>query len=313
MKKFYYFSKNKLHFVEVENFYRKFIFLIFFFAVLVSFFVFGAFLVFNDYINPDSELASLKKKNVALKQKFEKLLSNFDQLDKKVNNLSDKNHNLRLAVNLCPLEKDEAIYGTGGNAFTPLQNLDLSDTENFLNSISLYTGKIITKSQQEINSITQIEKTVTDNEKLYDILPALKPSDGNFGDGFKVRFHPILRVRQMHNGVDIICDHGTKVYATGGGVVSFVGWRNGTGLTVEIDHGFDYRTIYGHLSKAVVEQGQNLYRGDLIALSGSSGSLSTGPHLHYEVRLKDIPLDPKNFMYDDVKISEIIDSKDKSH
>jgi murein DD-endopeptidase MepM/ murein hydrolase activator NlpD len=313
MKKFYYFSKSKLHFIEVENFYRKFIFLIFFFAVLVAFFVFGSFLVFSDYINPDSELSALKKRNIILKHKLENLVENYKKLDQRLELLSDKNSNLRLSVNLEPIEKELNNYGTGGNSFEPLKVFDLSDSDNFVNAVKSFTDKVVSKSKQESDSFNEIEKTLIDNEKLFEVIPAIKPTSGNFGDGFKTRFHPILKIRQMHNGLDIICDSGTKVYAPGGGTACSVGWRNGTGLTVEIEHGFGYKTIYGHLSKTLVKEGQKIERGDLIALSGSSGSLSTGPHLHYEVRMNDIPLDPKSFIYDDVSAADINSGKNKSN
>lgn len=110
----------------------------------------------------------------------------------------------------------------------------------------------------------------------------------------------------MHNGVDIITDTGTKVYAPGAGVVSYAGWRGGYGLTLEIEHGFGYKTIYAHLESIKVKQGQHLQRGDFIALSGNSGKLSTGPHLHYEVRNNGVALDPRNFIYDDVNIFEVV-------
>jgi murein DD-endopeptidase MepM/ murein hydrolase activator NlpD len=97
-----------------------------------------------------------------------------------------------------------------------------------------------------------------------------------------MRRHPILKIVRMHEGVDIITDTGTSVFASGRGKVDFVGRRGGYGLTVEINHGFGYRTVYAHLSKTLVKSGQTIDRGHLIALSGNSG-LSTGPHLHYEV------------------------------
>ncbi|MCK5087398.1 MAG: M23 family metallopeptidase [Melioribacteraceae bacterium] len=109
----------------------------------------------------------------------------------------------------------------------------------------------------------------------------------------------------MHNGVDVLSKTGTEVFAPGNGRVTFLGRKGGFGKTIEIDHGFGYKTLYGHLSRYKVKKGQRVKRGDLIALTGGSGSLSTGPHLHYEVRHNGIALNPKNFIFDDVKIFEI--------
>jgi murein DD-endopeptidase MepM/ murein hydrolase activator NlpD len=121
-----------------------------------------------------------------------------------------------------------------------------------------------------------------------------------------MRMHPILKIRRMHTGTDFVANVGTPVYAPGGGVVSFAGRRGGYGITLEIDHGFGYKTIFAHLSKILVKKGQKITRGDLIAESGNSGKLSTGPHLHYEVRHNGIALNPKNFMYDDVDLFEVV-------
>ena len=75
--------------------------------------------------------------------------------------------------------------------------------------------------------------------------------------GFGMRLHPILGIRRMHDGIDIITDRGTPVHATGDGEIDFVGYKGGYGLCIEIDHGFGYRTVYAHLSKALVKRGQN--------------------------------------------------------
>jgi murein DD-endopeptidase MepM/ murein hydrolase activator NlpD len=111
--------------------------------------------------------------------------------------------------------------------------------------------------------------------------------------------HPILKRYKRHEGLDINTDRGTPVFAPGKGKVTFVGRRGGYGLAVEIDHGFGYNTFYAHLSKSLVKKGQHVTRGDLIAKTGNSG-LSSGPHLHYEVRHNGIKLNPVDFFFDDV-------------
>jgi murein DD-endopeptidase MepM/ murein hydrolase activator NlpD len=101
----------------------------------------------------------------------------------------------------------------------------------------------------------------------------------------------------MHSGIDIINNVGTPVKATGKGKVVFVGVKGGYGLEVEIDHGFGYRTVYAHLSKSMVKEGQTVTRNQVIAKSGNSG-LSSGPHLHYEVLHNGQNLDPSEFFFD---------------
>ncbi len=305
MKKFYYFSKSKLKFVEIRNFYKKFVFLILFFAVLVSFFVFGTFLVFNEFINPDSEVKSLKNNNALLKEKLDHYKNLFDQLDNRITSLSSQSHDLRLKANLEPANPDESV-GTGGSVFEPIRTSSLGGYENYIDKLDSYVNNISLKVKLEKNNYEEISKAFQDNEKLFDVIPAIRPCEGKIADDFGIRFHPILKIMRMHNGVDIVTDTGTKVFAPGAGTVAFIGYRGGYGLTLEIEHGFGYRTIYAHLESIKVKEGQHLQRGDLIALSGNSGKLSTGPHLHYEVRHDGIALDPRNFIYDDVSIFEVV-------
>lgn len=306
MKKFYYFSKSKLKFVEIRSFYKKFVFLVLFFSVLVSFFVFGTFVVFNEFINPDSEVKVLKKNNAVLRDQFDQLLEKYKKLDERITALSDKSHDLRLKADLSPIPQDDQLYGTGGSVFEPIKTSSIGNLDNYLNDLNSYVNKVSLKVKLETNNYDEIEKTLKDNEQLYTNIPAIRPCEGTIENDFGMRMHPILKIMRMHNGVDIVTDAGTKVYAPGAGVVDFVGWRGGYGFSVEIDHGFGYRTVYAHLEKANVKQGQKVSRGDLIAFTGNSGRLSTGPHLHYEVRHDGIPLDPRNFIFDDVSIFEIV-------
>lgn len=305
MKKFYYFSKSKLKFVEIRNFYKKFVFLVFFFSVLVSFFLFGTFLVFNEFINPGSEVQSLKKNNAILRDKFDQLLNQYKRLDERIAEISSQSHDLRLKANLEPVNVDQFV-GSGGSLFEPIKISSLGGYENYVDQLDSYVNSISLKVKLEKNNYEEISRTFKENEKLFEVLPAIRPCEGRIADDFGMRIHPIFRIMRMHNGIDIITDTGTKVYAPGAGVVAFVGWRGGYGLTLEIEHGFGYRTIYAHLENVKVKQGQHLQRGDFIALSGNSGKLSTGPHLHYEVRNNGIALDPRNFIYDDVNIFEVV-------
>lgn len=305
MKKFYYFSKSKLKFVEIRSFYKKFVFLVFFFSVLVSFFLFGTFLVFNEFINPDSEVKSLKRNNAILRNKFDQLLNQYKKLDERIAEISSQSHDLRLKANLEPINIDQ-FTGAGGSVFEPIKVSSLGGYENYINQLDAYVNNISLRVKLEKNNYEEISNTFKENEKLFDVLPAIRPCEGRIADDFGMRMHPIIKIMRMHNGIDIITDTGTKVYAPGAGVVSFAGSRGGYGRTLEIEHGFGYKTIYAHLESIKVKQGQHLQRGDLIALSGNSGKLSTGPHLHYEVRNNGIALDPRNFIYDDVSIFEVV-------
>ncbi len=306
MKKIYYFSKSKLQFVEVKNFYRKYLFLVAFFSLISGFILFGSYYLIHNLINPDFEVSSLKSRNEVLESKLKTLLAQYKILDSKIETLSSQDNDLRLAVNLSPINKSDREVGIGGSEFS---NIIPAASGSILKELDQYTNKISAKINFELNNYKQISTSLRINKKLYAAIPAIDPMKGRFGDRFGMRMHPILHIRRMHNGLDIIANIGTKVYAPGAGKVSFVGRKNGYGKVVEIDHGFGYVTLYAHLSKQFVKRGQRVKRGDLIALSGNSGRLTTGPHLHYEVRHDGIPLNPRNFMYDDIKLFDIVSNQ----
>jgi murein DD-endopeptidase MepM/ murein hydrolase activator NlpD len=117
------------------------------------------------------------------------------------------------------------------------------------------------------------------------------PARGPIVSGFGMRRHPILRVTRMHNGVDIAAPWGSQVLAVAPGTVLYTGWLGGFGKTVLVDHGAGVTTLYAHLSRILVRTGQGVGRGQLIGRIGSTG-LSTGPHLHFEVRVNGRPIDP---------------------
>lgn len=117
------------------------------------------------------------------------------------------------------------------------------------------------------------------------------PTNGRITSTFGYRVHPISHVRRMHTGVDIAAPIGSRVTASGGGEVIYAGWRGGYGNTVMIDHGHGKTTLYGHMSAILVHSGQVVSRGQQVGRVGSTG-YSTGPHLHYEVRINGSPVSP---------------------
>ncbi|MDF1611430.1 M23 family metallopeptidase [Stygiobacter electus] len=310
MKKFYYFSKSKLQFVEIRNFYKKFVFLVGFFSILVSFLILGTFTVFNEFLHPDNEIKSLKNNNKLLRSKLETIIKKYEELNQTVANLNEKSKDLRLKANL-ETNNDEELFGVGGNVFEPVTSLSRNEITSYVNEIDKFVESVSLKVKLTKNNYEEISNTFKQNELLYESIPAIRPSEGTIADDFGMRMHPILKILRMHNGIDIITDIGTKVFAPGGGTVTDIGWKSGYGLTLEIDHGFGYKTLYAHLDKTVVKVGQKIKRGDLIAYSGNSGRLTSGPHLHYEVHHNGVALDPINFIYDDVSLFEILNSKTK--
>ena len=138
-------------------------------------------------------------------------------------------------------------------------------------------------------------------------LPAIQPVSNKdlkrTASGYGWLLDPIYKTRRFHEGMDFSAAIGTPVFATGDGKVIASGYQQGYGNTVEIDHGYGYKTVYAHLHKIKVKKGATVSRGDEIGEVGNTGK-STGPHLHYEVRLKGKPMNPVNYYFMDLTPEE---------
>jgi murein DD-endopeptidase MepM/ murein hydrolase activator NlpD len=129
-----------------------------------------------------------------------------------------------------------------------------------------------------------------------DFLPTIWARAGKINNEFGFRRNPFGgRTYEFHAGMDIDGEKGDPIVAPGNGVIIKAGWQGGYGYMIEIDHGNGLTTRYGHLSKIEVEIGESVQRGQLIGLIGSTGR-STGPHLHYELRINDKPVNPRLFL-----------------
>ncbi len=127
-------------------------------------------------------------------------------------------------------------------------------------------------------------------------IPSRVPLDGaTFTSGFGMRTHPVLGGRRAHKGIDLSAPTGTPIYASADGVVTRADWFSSYGLFISLDHGATLETRYGHLSRLNVAEGQPVKKGDLIGYVGSTGR-STGPHLHYEVRIAGMAVNPVPYM-----------------
>jgi murein DD-endopeptidase MepM/ murein hydrolase activator NlpD len=123
-------------------------------------------------------------------------------------------------------------------------------------------------------------------------IPSRSPIEGfRLTSGFGMRYHPILGRRRAHKGVDLAAPIGTPVYASADATVGMAQWFSSYGLYVQLEHGADIQTRYGHMSRLNVYAGQHVHKGDLIGFVGTTGR-STGPHLHYEVRIAGVSVNP---------------------
>ena len=207
-----------------------------------------------------------------------------------------------------PIPETVREAGSGGALrYRSILESDFDNKElvvSTLNKIDRVKKKmyIQTKSYDEIMELAKRK------EQLYASMPAIQPVSNKelrrLSSGFGFRTDPILKVRKMHKGTDFSAPQGTPVYATGDAVVDLTKKSfNGLGWHIVLDHGFGYKTVYGHLSNFNVRNGQRVKRGDLIGFVGNTGK-STAPHLHYEVRINGKAVDPVNYFYKDLNPKE---------
>jgi len=185
---------------------------------------------------------------------------------------------------------EDALGGVGGPGKTtnPVLSLNQKDISKHFRSLN---RKRITLETE----LRQLQDYYTTNEILMAATPSVMPVRGYPSDRFGRRADPFDGERDFHPGIDISAPRGAKVIATADGVIVFSGYRKDYGRLVAIEHKFGISTRYGHLDSCVVKAGDEVSKGDIIGYVGSTGR-STGPHVHYEVRLRNQPLNPLRFL-----------------
>lgn len=248
----------------------------------------------------------LKHSTDGLKKEYEALVNRYDSLSTVLGNLSERDRSVfRTLFESDPYdfesdyEKRKAITYNDitGKSNTQLKQ-DLSDRVSSL--------------EEQLERLKATYRTlhgkIRQNGTLCNNIPAIQPVINKqltlLTASYGMRIHPFYKTLQSHQGVDYTVPEGSRVFATADGVVKDVAQRNSTsGQTVVIDHGNGYETSYSHLSKIEVRRGQKVRRGDIIARSGDSG-LSLAPHLHYEVRINGMRVDPIHYFFMELSPTE---------
>lgn len=149
-----------------------------------------------------------------------------------------------------------------------------------------------------VESLKELTGYLTEQKDRLAATPSIWPTQGYVSSRFGHRTSPFTGRRQHHSGIDVAAPMETPIIATADGVVTFSGNLAGYGTAIVITHGFDFKTFYSHNKKNLVKKGDRVKRGQVIALVGNTG-FSTGSHVHYEVLVKDEPVDPMNYIIDD--------------
>jgi murein DD-endopeptidase MepM/ murein hydrolase activator NlpD len=272
---------------------------------VLLFTIFGglAFLAFNIFIDKPS-VEKLESKNSQILAQYEILSRRLDEAMLVLQDMQQRDDNLyRVMLDAEPVSPAARHAGYGGtNRYDELLKMDNSELlVQTTQKIDLLEKQIYLQTKS-FDEIVELDK---DTKSRLRHTPAIQPiSNRNLkrtASGYGYRIDPVYNVRTFHKGMDFSCDKNTPIYATADGVITSAKWRSGYGYTVEIDHGYGYRTLYAHLidENFIVKPGQKVVRGEKIALSGNSGK-STGPHLHYEVIHKGEHVNPINYYFMDL-------------
>ncbi|WP_109098401.1 M23 family metallopeptidase [Aquimarina sp. AU58] len=216
---------------------------------------------------------------------------------KEIAERDDNIYRLYFGANPIPEELRNAGFG-GVNRYKSLEGFDNSDIIiESSERIDKLTKQIVVQSK----SLDEIASLAEKKEELLATIPAIQPIQNSdlrrMASGYGWRSDPFTKARKFHYGMDFSANTGTPVYASGTGVVTRADANSsGYGKHIRIDHGFNYVSLYAHLSKYNVEKGQKVNRGDVIGYVGSTGR-SVAPHLHYEIFKDGERINPRNFYY----------------
>ncbi len=253
-------------------------------VTVILFFVASAYFAIG-FLNSSIDgqrLVELTTENDILASKITEMENTVYGLRAEMSGIIEKDDNIRLIFDLPPIDPDLREVGVGGEAGNyPAINSDLGQRTWLVEDD---IEKIQRQLEFENASFEQLLSSVKERKSILDHTPTIRPCDGVLSRGFGMHNDPFTGSYQPHNGIDIAAARNTPVLATAGGIVRYTGYQTKLGNTVVIDHGNGIRTYYGHLNKIKVRKGQRISRRDLVGLVGSSG-YSTGPHLHYEVRI----------------------------
>jgi len=253
---------------------------------------------YNDAKDKAWELQSVREELMQQKAQVQSFALNLLDYKRQMFLLHDLDTKLRRVVSLGPRDRVQKVLGIGGPDELGLQNLAAmgeKKQEEALKEMHQELSQLQGAASRQETSLQTLIEYFEDKRSLYASTPSGWPVRGWITSPFGNRNSPFTGIVTFHEGVDIAAQTGTPVMAPADAVVVKAGFGSGYGNMVELSHGYGIKTVFGHNSRLNVKAGQRVRRGDVISYVGDSGS-STGPHLHYEVRLNGLPVNPVKYM-----------------
>jgi murein DD-endopeptidase MepM/ murein hydrolase activator NlpD len=242
----------------------------------------------------------LSARNAALESELAQFNERIRSLEAVLDQVAENDANFRSLAGLETIDPEVLQAGVGGPGLGSPEVSSLWSIDNRLAQATFATSYDLSALERRARLLSESLEEATDafseNRDRLESMPSILPTAGWLSSRFSMaRVHPIHNRALPHEGIDIAAPRDTPIMAAAKGRVIQAGWVAGYGLTVEIDHGFGITTLYGHASRVIVQRGQEVLRGDIIARVGSTG-ISTSSHLHYEVRLDGKAQDPATYI-----------------
>ena len=303
MKKIkYYYNTHTLRYEKLETPLRVKLLRVFGFiaAALVTAAIISL-LAFRFIGSPNEKL--LRADNERMKDRYRELSKETKKIEQQMKELEDRDNEVYRSIfeatpipdsaRLKDLEKEQQI--------TKVEGMEQND---LINSIVTTLNNMSSRINVQKASYKDLGVMAKDKEKILAATPAIQPVSNadlkRIASGFGYRIDPVYKTVKLHPGLDFAAPAGTPIYATANGTVEFAGNRgDGYGNNVIINHGYGYKTLFGHMFRIKARSGQRVTRGEVIGWVGSTGK-STGPHCHYEVIKNGNKIDPIYFFYNDL-------------
>jgi murein DD-endopeptidase MepM/ murein hydrolase activator NlpD len=278
--------------------------------VLVAFFVVVGYIVY-DYYNLRETTSQLKNREVYLTSQMEEIrlqrkqiqdfAGEINALKSQLLALNNFEKKIRIIANIEESDESGNIFGVGGSIPEDLDTqIPLKEKHNSLmRDMHEQIEQLSRASGSQQDEFEALLRSLEDQQNLLASTPAIRPVSHGVKSWvtskFGYRTSPFTGRREFHKAYDIAARPGTPILATADGIVTFAGQKGLLGNTIVVDHGHGMVTMYGHIDKLLKKRGEKVKRWETIALMGNTGR-STGPHVHYEVRLNGIPVNPEKYI-----------------
>jgi murein DD-endopeptidase MepM/ murein hydrolase activator NlpD len=247
----------------------------------------------------ESQAACQLNEIKGLRNQVQTFAQKIDLLKTHLLKLNEFERKIRIIANLEHPEEQTALFGIGGSPPEDLDpGLELDKRHNgLMREMHEQVEQLEAAASRQEDGMMSLLKGIETQQDLLASTPAIHPVDGWLTSGFGYRVSPFTNRKEFHKGVDISAKKGTPIVATANGTVTQTEAKGGLGKVITVDHGHGIVTRFAHVNKFLKKPGSKVKRGEPIALVGNSGR-STGPHVHYEVLLNGIPVNPKKYILD---------------